>query len=301
MASTYSTNLKIVLMGTGDQAGTWGTTTNTNMGTALEQAIVGYGNPNFTTDADLTITLTDSNATQIARNLALNVTSSVSLTTTRNLIVPTIQKPYVIRNNTSGSQSIVVKTSAGTGVTVPNGAYTVVYTDGTNVVSQITHLPALTLTTPLPVPSGGTGASTSTGSGAVVLATGPTVTDIDPASSVTDGATGYPIGYKDIPQNPQSGNYTLVLGDRGKHIYLTSTAKTITIPADASVAFPVGTAVTFVNLGGGNNTINASGAVTVYWAGVSGSTGSRTIGNNGFATALKVATDVWIISGAGLS
>jgi hypothetical protein len=150
--STYSTNLKIELMSLGDQTGSWGTTTNANLGTALEQAIVGYGNPNFTTDADLTITLTDSNATQVARNLALNVTSTGSLTTTRNLIVPTIQKAYLIRNNTTGSQSIVVKTSAGTGVTVASGTYLVVYVDGTNVVPQISQLPVL---------YGGTGATTA--------------------------------------------------------------------------------------------------------------------------------------------
>lgn len=159
MASTYSTNLKIELMGTGDQSGTWGNTTNTNLGTALEQAIVGYGNPNFTTDADLTITLTDSNASQTARAFALNVTSGVSLSTTRNLIVPTIQKPYLIYNNTSGSQSIIVKTSAGSGVTVANGARTLVYVDGTNVVSSVSNLPALTLNTALAATSGGTGNS----------------------------------------------------------------------------------------------------------------------------------------------
>lgn len=174
MASTYSTNLKIELIGTGEQAGTWGTTTNTNLGTALEQAIVGYGNPNFTSDANLTITLTDSNATQTARAFSLNVTSGVSLTTTRNLIVPTIQKPYMIFNNTTGSQSIVVKTSAGTGVTVPNGARTLVYVDGTNVVSEVTYLaslttPSATITggsitgiTDLAVADGGTGASSFT-------------------------------------------------------------------------------------------------------------------------------------------
>jgi hypothetical protein len=150
--STYSANLKIELMSLGDQTGSWGTTTNSNLGTTLEQAIVGYGNPNFTTDADLTITLTDSNATQVARNLALNVTSTGSLTTTRNLIVPTIQKAYLIRNNTTGSQSIIVKTSAGTGVTVASGTYLVVYVDGTNVVPQISQLPVL---------YGGTGATTA--------------------------------------------------------------------------------------------------------------------------------------------
>lgn len=157
MASTYSTNLKIELIATGEQAGTWGTTTNGNLGTAVEQAIVGYGNPNFTTDADLTITLTDSNATQTARAFALNVTSGVSLTTTRNLIVPTIQKPYLIYNATTGSQSIIVKTSAGTGITVPNGVRTLVYVDGTNVVSSVSNLTSLTLNTALAATSGGTG------------------------------------------------------------------------------------------------------------------------------------------------
>ena len=138
--STYSTNLKIELIADGDQSGNWGGTTNTNLGTALEQAIVGYGNPNFTSDADLTISLTDDNASQTARSFALNVTSTGSLTTTRNLIVPTSQKPYLIYNNTTGSQSIIVKTSAGTGVTVANGTYMLVYANGTNVVPQISRV-----------------------------------------------------------------------------------------------------------------------------------------------------------------
>ena len=62
MASTYSTNLKIELMGTGENSGTWGTITNTNLGTAFEQAVIGLGNPDYTSDANLTITLTNSNA-----------------------------------------------------------------------------------------------------------------------------------------------------------------------------------------------------------------------------------------------
>jgi hypothetical protein len=194
-ASTYSTNLKIELIANGEQSGTWGETTNGNLGTALEQAIVGYGNPNFTSDANLTITLTDTYTTQTARCFALNVTSSVSLTATRNLIVPTIQKQYLIRNNTTGGQSIVVKTS-GSGITVPNGAYTLVYADGANVVSQITQLPSLALATALPVTSGGTGGTTSTGSGAVVLATSPTLTTPNlgtPTALTLTSATGLPL------------------------------------------------------------------------------------------------------------
>jgi hypothetical protein len=131
MASTYSA-LKIELIGDGEQQGTWGQTTNTNLGTALEEAIVGRATANFTSDANLTLTLTNSNATQIARNLVLNVTSGVSLTTTRDLIVPAIEKPYIIQNNTTGSQSIRVIV-AGAAVTVPNGKTAFVYNDGTDV------------------------------------------------------------------------------------------------------------------------------------------------------------------------
>jgi hypothetical protein len=136
MPSTYSTNLKIELQATGENAGTWGTITNTNLGTAMEQAIIGLGNPNYTSDANLTITLTDSNAAQAARALVLNVTSSVSLTATRELVVPTIQKQYIVQNNTTGSQSITVKTAAGTGITVPNARKAHLYVNGTNVIQM---------------------------------------------------------------------------------------------------------------------------------------------------------------------
>lgn len=82
MASTYSA-LKIELIGTGEQSGTWGDTTNTNLGTAIEEAIVGIATAEFTSDANLTLTLSNTNATQVARNLVLNCTSTGSLTATR--------------------------------------------------------------------------------------------------------------------------------------------------------------------------------------------------------------------------
>lgn len=198
MASNYSTNLKIELIAAGEQAGTWGTTTNTNLGTALEEAIVGYGNPDFTSDADLTLTLSNSNATQVARNLVLNVTSSASLTATRNLVVPTIEKPYVVQNNTTGGQSIVVKTSGGSGVTIPNGLSAFVYADGTDVVSAINYTPtltsgSLTLTSALPVASGGTGSASLTANN-VLLGNGTSaVQEVAPGTDgnflVSDGTT----------------------------------------------------------------------------------------------------------------
>ena len=158
MASSYS-DLKIELIATGEQSGSWGTTTNTNLGTAIQEAITGRANAAFPSDADLTLGYTDTNGTQVFRNLILNVTGTISAT--RNLIVPTIDKLYIVENNTTGSQDIVVKTSAGTGITVPNGATTIVYADGTNVVSGVEYLNALTLGTALPVASGGTGATSA--------------------------------------------------------------------------------------------------------------------------------------------
>lgn len=180
MASTYS-SLKFELIGTGEQTGTWGATTNTNLGTAIEEAIVGYATANFPADSDLTLTLTDSNATQTARNFVLNVTSGVSLTVTRNLIVPAIEKPYIIFNNTTGGQAITVKTSAGTGVVVPNGGKALVYVDGTNVVPSINSLPvSATVTYKLPTSDGSpTQVLTTDGSGALSWST--------PAAGITTG------------------------------------------------------------------------------------------------------------------
>lgn len=146
MSSTYS-SLKFELIGTGEQSGTWGVTTNTNIGTAIQEAIAGRGTATFSSDADLTLTLSDSNATQTARNFILNVVSGVSLTATRNLIVPTINKPYIVENNTTGGQSIVVKTSAGTGVTVPNGKKVLVYANSVNVVAGFDYIPGGLATT----------------------------------------------------------------------------------------------------------------------------------------------------------
>jgi hypothetical protein len=135
--STYSTNLKLELMTTGENSGTWGDITNTNLGTALEQAVIGYGNPDYLSDTNLTISITNTNAAQPARALVLNVTSTFgSLTATRELVVPTIQKQYIVQNNTTGGQSILVKTSAGTGITVPNGRKAHLYVNGTDVIQM---------------------------------------------------------------------------------------------------------------------------------------------------------------------
>ena len=191
MPSTFSTNLKIELIGTGEQVGTWGTTTNNNFGTALEQAIVGRVTVTFATDANKTLTLTDTNAAQDARALFLNVTSGVSLTVTRDLIVPAINKNYIVKNATTGSQSIRVIV-AGVGVTIPNGKTALIYNDGTDVGYQFDHAGALNLAGALVV--GGT--STLNGNTAVtgtISSTGAATfggnTDVTGTISSTGAAT----------------------------------------------------------------------------------------------------------------
>ncbi len=111
------------------------------------------------------------------------------------------------------------------------------------------------------------------------------------------------VGFLHIPQNSKSAAYTLVLADAGKHILHPSadtTARIFTIPANASVAFPIGTAVTFVNQASGGVITIAVTTDTMRLAGV-GTTGSRTLAANGVATAIKLTATEWIISGAGLT
>lgn len=152
MASTYS-NLKIELIGTGDQSGTWGVTTNTNLGTAIEEAITGSADVAFSS-ADVTLTLTNTNTSQTARNLRLNLTGTSG--GARNLIVPAIEKQYIINNGLA--DAVTVKNSTGTGVAVPAGKSMFVFNTGSNVVEVVT---ALATGTVIPVANGGTGASTA--------------------------------------------------------------------------------------------------------------------------------------------
>lgn len=106
--------------------------------------------------------------------------------------------------------------------------------------------------------------------------------------------------YAGIPQNLQAGNYVLVLGDANKHLYRPSGALlTWTIPANASVAFPIGTAITFVNLSGSGMNL-AITTDSLFWL-PTASSGARVIAANGTCTILKVAATIWILTGVGIT
>lgn len=161
MASTYSA-LKIELIATGEQTNTWGDTTNVNLGdAALGEAITGSADVDFSAASDVTITLTNVNTSQSARNLRLNITESgAGIGYVGNLILGSncqIEKLYLVKNTGTGAKTI--KNTTGTGITVPAGKSMFVFNNGTNVVDAVTHATSLTLASALPASSGGTGSS----------------------------------------------------------------------------------------------------------------------------------------------
>jgi hypothetical protein len=181
MASTYSPSLRLELIGDGDQSGIWGQTTNNNLGYLLEQSVAGV----------IAITMTDANYTlsnfngvvDEARNQVLVM--SGALTATRNVIAPLVEKTYIVKNSTSGSQSIQIIGSSGLGVTIPNGITALVYCDGTNFYNAITgSVGAFTVNGALSVTGnetvtgtlGVTGATTLAGASATSLSVSGTTT-----------------------------------------------------------------------------------------------------------------------------
>ena len=161
MASTYSPSLKITLPGDGDQAGIWGQTTNTNLGTLIEQAITGVVSIVM---SDANYTLTNFNGvSDEARNAVLVVTGNNNAV--RDLIPPVVKKLYIVANNTGGGFAIRVIGATGTGVNIASGATQVVYCDGTNFVAASG---AFTNGAVLNVPSGGTGLTTLTANNVIL-------------------------------------------------------------------------------------------------------------------------------------
>jgi hypothetical protein len=137
-----------------------------------------------------------------------------------------------------------------------------------------------------------THSGTATFSGLVTISAG---ADLTPAASPSTTA----VGYLGAPQMSDQDDYTLVMADAGKHYYhVSGTPHTLTIPANASVAFPIGTVIVIVNENGGGNLSIAITSDTLRWG---SSTGSRTLAANGTATLLKVTSTVWRLTGDGIT
>ena len=274
-----------------------------------------------TSNPDFTVAYADSTSSSLTEGSndgALNGTTAVTLVSAPSASTRRIVKWLTIQNKDTAAVTVTVTFNNSTGPTTrqiakvtlqPNDTWT---TDGTfdssgnmkTVVGSVNLTTQVTGT--LPVANGGTGVTTSTGSGSVVLSTSPTLTTPvlgTPTSGTLSNCTvdgTNSVGFINSPQNSQSGStYTLVLGDAGKNVYFTSgSTATLTVPTNASVAFPTGTTILVLN--------NNSGALTISGAGVTfqlanGATGNRTVATKGMASLLKVATDTWWVTGPGVT
>jgi hypothetical protein len=219
--STYSPSLRIELITTGTQAGTWGNTTNTNLGGLIESAIAGYVSVSITS-ADQALTALNGAPDQ-SRHMTLALTTTTGAAF--NVYAPPAEKTYVIYNASAHAATIFNSTvlgnttAAGLGVAIPAGKTVTVWSDGTNFSFQNDHLSSLTLATPLAAASGGTGLTAlgagvatflgtpssanlraavtdETGTGALVFATSPTLVTPalgTPSSATLTNATGLPV------------------------------------------------------------------------------------------------------------
>ena len=143
--------------------------------------------------------------------------------------------------------------------------------------------------------SGGTGAPTFTSTPALGTPASGTL-----SNCTVDGTNS--VGFLNIPQNSQSAAYTLVLADAGKHILHPSTdanARTFTIPANSSAAYPIGTAITFINMT--SQVVSIAITTDTMYLSSAGTTGTRSLAQYGSATAIKLTSTTWLISGSGLT
>ena len=325
MASTYSA-LKIELIGTGEQSGTWGTTTNTNLGdAALGEAITGSADVNFATDADVTITLTDVNTTQAARNLRLNITErSTGIGSVRNLILGSgcqIEKFYLINNTGTGAKT--VKNTTGTGISVAAGKSALVYNNGTNVVEAITQFNgtialATGVSGTLPVGNGGTGSSTLAGANIAVINATNTFSAVQTFNSsnlkLAGSSSGTSVinaqavagttvmtlptitstlGYLNLPAvGTKTASYTLATTDVGKYIQLGASGAII-IP-DAT--FTEGDAISIFNNTSSAITITCT-ITTAYIAGTDADKATVSLATRGVCTILFISGTICVITG----
>jgi hypothetical protein len=305
MASSYSTDLKLELMVTGENPNTWGDKTNTNLN-LIQQAVAGYQSIALTST---TTTLAMTNATiSNARNMVLELTGTLSGNSTVNL-PDGIEKVYFIKDSTThGAYSLTFKTTSGTGVALTSSKITGAYSDGTNITSiDLNSLGGTmtidqvltygsTTTQSLTVSSLTATATVSTNTFLATTATATTLTGTTISCTTLTGATNNDSKgeVRLVPIAAQASAYTITATDHGKCI---STSSNVIVPPST---FTAGQNAIIFNSGTTDITITQSTSVTMYQVGTA-NTGNRTLAQKGLATVYCVTTNTFVITGGGLS
>jgi hypothetical protein len=269
MASTYSPSLKLELPANGDQSGTWGTTTNNNLGTLIEQAITGV---QTITMVNTDKTLTDLNGTtDEARNAVLVVGGTNSAI--RNIIIPAVNKVYIVKNSTTGGFGIVVKISTSTGITVSNGATVLVYCDGTEVYTVTQASASANTVNTLVLRDGSGNFSAGTITATAVIASLASSTGLP----ISTGVSGLGTGIATFLATPSSANLAAALTDEtGSGSAVFATSPTLVTPNLGTPTSGNLANCTFPTLN--QNTTGTAAGLSATLAIASGGTGATTAG-----------------------
>lgn len=318
MPSTYSPDLRIELIANGEKSGTWGTITNDNLGVIIEDAISGLASVSVVS-ANQALTALNGAADQ-ARCAAVALTT----TTTANfaVYVPPVTKLYVIINASGYTATIYCSTvlgnttAAGTGVAIPTGKTVLLRADGTNVTEQLNHVTGnlsiggnfdvagnATFVTQSPGDNTTKAATTAFVSAALVAqGLGTMATQNSNSVTITGGTMSGMTSIADtvgnvrnIPVQNKTTSYVLVASDAGQAVSITTGG--VTVPAGV---FSAGQAVAIYNNSASPQVITQGGGTTMTLAS-SGLTGNRTLGGYGLCTVLCLASNTFVISGAGVS
>lgn len=299
MASTFSTDLKLELQATGENAGTWGTKTNNNL-ELVQQAIAGYDEINVAS-SDVALSMSDGSISN-ARNMVLKFTGTLAA----NRIVTLedgIEKFYLVVDGTTHSgNTLTFKTVSGTGFDLDEGKSFFCYSDGTNInpVSG-SQLGGLTLNNVLD--NGNISDNTINVSNITVTAS-TTVNTISASSTIDavgDITTSAELNdakgeIREVPLSSKTSNYTLIASDAGKIISMA--AGDVTVPPSV---FSAGQTISiYSNRASGVTDINRGSGVTMYWA-QTGDNANRDLQTRGIATLVCVASDTFVITGGLLS